>query len=204
MRAGGWSLISAWVVTLAWAGPAWAQPKVEPGAGRPYLEDQGPLPERVEALLKAVGYHRSRFTRGSQPLVIGIAHAADTPPEAVARAREAFAAHQKLKLGGKAFTVVELTYKDPQDLKARLSEAGVGAVFLPAESRHIVRQVLNVTRAVKMLSFTSEPDYVHWMGVGLGVERSAQGLKPMVNLSGCQNEGVEFDSRLLRVAKVFF
>jgi len=185
--------------------PALAICLVLGGAGVAGAQQQGPsVDAKVKALLTAMGYHRSRAMENKRQLVIAICRDADTPAEVAAEARAAFEHHRALKIGGRSFSVVEFIYRDSKEFEERLRAEGVGAVFLCEGTRKSVRQMLNVTMVVKVLSFTTDADYVHWLGVSLGVEREGQEPKLMVNLSGCRNEGVEFDSRLLRLATVFF
>ncbi|HOX42808.1 MAG TPA: YfiR/HmsC family protein [Myxococcota bacterium] len=166
--------------------------------------DAPSLSSKVKALLTAVGYHRSKAMSSKKNIVIAICYDDDTPPEVVAQARAAFEEHKRVKIGGRSFTTIDLVYKDSKSFDAELRAQGVGAVFLCEGTRKSVRQMLNVTMVVKVLSFTTDADYVHWLGVSLGVEREGKEPKLMVNLSGCKNEEVEFDSRLLRLATVFF
>jgi hypothetical protein len=163
-----------------------------------------PLATKIKTLLTAMGYHKSKAMSAPGPFVIAIIPDADTPADEIREIKAAFAENHKVKIGKKSVEVIEVVYRSPQDLEAQLGQRGVGAVYLPAGTRKVVRQVLNVSRNLKLLSITSVSDYVHWMGASLGVEQKGKIAKLMINLSGCKNEGVDFDPRVLRLATVFF
>jgi len=174
-------------------------------APRLVAEDgQVSLDERVKTLLTAISYHKSKGMREPGPFVIALVSDPQAHKEVIERAHQAFSHHKNLKIGRKPFKLVHLPYEDAKSFRAALQKDSVDAVYIAAESRRITRQVLNITREVKILSITAVADYVHRLGASLGVEARAGKPKLLINLSSCKNEGVEFDARLLRLASVYF
>jgi len=162
------------------------------------------LSERVKTLIAAVSYQKSKGMREPGPFVIALVSDPRAPRELIEKAHQAFLEHKNMKVGNKPIKLIVLNYDDEKKFKATLIKEGVDAVFITAGSRRITRQILNVTREIKVLSITAVADYVHRLGASLGVEARAGKPKLLINLSSCKNEGVEFDSRLLRLASVYF
>lgn len=158
----------------------------------------------VQTLLKAISYHNSKGMQEPGPFVIALVSDPNAHKEVVEKAHQAFANHADMKIGRKPFRLIHLAYEDAKSFRADLSKHSADAVYITAESRRVTRQVLNITREVKILSITAVADYVHRLGASLGVEVRAGKPKLLINLSSCKNEGVEFDSRLLRLAAVYF
>jgi hypothetical protein len=181
---------------LASSGSVWAQRE---GAAKGL-----PISDAVQFMLKAVALHRSKATDQPGAFVVAIVHAPEVSGDLVRDVRAAFQSNQAITIRGKALETIEITFSDPVRLKKELLKAKAAAVYITADSRSITRAVLNVTRDIKILSITAEPDYVHWLGASLGVESRAGKPKLLINLSGCKNEGIEFDARLLQLASVYF
>jgi len=190
------AILSAGLVLGLWASTGLAKnPVTSPGVS---------LSERVKTLLTAISFHKSKGMREPGPFVIALVSDPNAPRELVEQAHAAFDRHKKIKVGRKPIKVIELVYEDGPKFKAALLKASVDAVYISADSRRVTRQVLNVTREIKILSITAVADYVHRLGASVGVESRAGKAKLLINLSSCKNEGVEFDARLLRLASVYF
>jgi hypothetical protein len=160
--------------------------------------------ERVKALLTALSFHKSKATLEPGPFVIAIVHDAQVPKKVVSAAKAAFNENRKTKVGSKSIAALDVRFRDKDSFRKALLKAGADAVYITPGSRSVTRQILNVTRSLKILSIAAVADFVHGLGASLGVEARAGRPKLLINLSGCKNEGIEFDPRLVRLASVFF
>jgi hypothetical protein len=118
--------------------------------------------------------------------------------------KSAFEANRDIKVSGRKISFVMIPFNDASVLEKRILKAKVRAVFIPEANDRSVRVILSVTRRLRLLSFTNMPNYVHWLGVTLGVDSSENQIRIMVSLAGCQHEKVEFDQKILGSAQVFF
>ena len=101
-------------------------------------------------------------------------------------------------------STVVIPFAGRDDLTKKLRLTRARAVFLTENNEKIVREVLSSTRTLKIISMSNVPDYVHWLGVTLGVDVEKGKPKIMVNLASCQHEKVKFDEKILANASVFF
>ncbi|RLB56258.1 MAG: hypothetical protein DRI34_09390 [Deltaproteobacteria bacterium] len=183
---------------LALAFPAVAQP---PGkkAGQRLAPDV-----QVKILLNSISYHQSPRIKNAAKIVIAVVHEESASSEQAAIIKAAFEKNGSTKIGKKPFSVVDISFTGITDLKKKLTAQGANVVYVVAGSEATARKSVSATRALKMLSVAGEPNYVHWLGVCLGVEATAGRRKILINLSGCKLEDVRFDPRLLRIATVSF
>ena len=136
--------------------------------------------------------------------VIAIVHDKNISDETVAEVKAAFDRQKVKQVGGKDITTVVVPFGGRDDLTKKLRLIHARGVFLTENNEKIVREVLSSTRALKIVSMSNVPDYVHWLGVTLGVEAEGHKPKIMINLASCQHEKVKFDEEVLADASVYF
>jgi hypothetical protein len=136
--------------------------------------------------------------------VIAIVHDKNVSDETVSEVKSAFDGLKGKQVGGKAITTVVVPFEGRDDLIKKLRLIQARGVFITENNEKIVREVLNSTRALKIISMSNVPDYIHWLGVTLGVEAEGRKPKIMINLASCQHEKVRFDEKILANASVYF
>ena len=113
-------------------------------------------------------------------------------------------AHAGKKVGGKEIQFETTVFQSKNQLSKEIAKKNASAVYITRGNESNIRAILGVTKLAKVMSIAGDYGYVHWHGASLGVERVGGKNKILVSLTGCKNEGVVFDARLLRMASVFF
>lgn len=96
---------------------------------------------------------------------------------------------------------VSIDISEKTDLAKALSKNKVDILYITPLRALRIKTITNVSRAKKIMTLASVPDYVEsGLSVGIGIK----GEKPLIiiNLPAAKAEGVNFDSELLKLAKV--
>lgn len=161
------------------------------------------LDAQIGALLDSLRHCEITGSTG-KAFVIAIVHDPSVPDETVGAAKAAFDRHKGKQVGGKAVSAVVVPFEGTDALTRKLRLIQARGVFVTENNEKIVRDVLISTRALKIISMSNVPDYIHWLGVTLGVEAGRRKPKIMVNLASCQHEKIKFDEEILASASVYF
>ena len=161
------------------------------------------LDTQLGILLDALGRCKVSGTTG-KTFVIAIVHDSSVSDETVEEIKTSFGKLKGKKVEGKSISTVVIPFEGREDLTKKLRLARARGVFITENNEKIVREVLAATRTLKIISMSNVPDYVHWLGVTLGVEAEGRKPKVMVNLASCQHEKITFDEEVLANASVYF
>jgi hypothetical protein len=161
------------------------------------------LDTQLGILFDALGHCQVSGTTG-KTFVIAIVHDSSVSDETVEAVKTAFGKQKDKQVGGKNISTVVIPFESREDLTKKLRLTRARGVFITENNEKIVREVLGATRTLKIISMSNVPDYVHWLGVTLGVEAEGRKPKVMVNLASCQHEKVKFDEEVLANASVYF
>ena len=161
------------------------------------------LDTQLGILIDALGHCQLSGSTG-KTFVIAVVHDSSVSDETVEAVKAAFAKHKGKQVGGKEVSTVVIPFEGREDLTKKLRLTRARGVFITENNEKIVREVLGATRTLKIISMSNVPDYVHWLGVTLGVEAEGRKPKVMVNLASCQHEKIKFDEEVLANASVYF
>ena len=161
------------------------------------------LDTQLNILLDALGHCQVPGTTG-KTFIIAIVHDSSVSDETVEAVKTAFGKQKGKQVDGKNISTVVIPFESRADLTKKLRLTGARGVFITENNEKIVREVLGATRTLKIISMSNVPDYVHWLGVTLGVEAEGRKPKVMVNLASCQHEKIKFDEEVLANASVYF
>jgi len=161
------------------------------------------LDTQLGVLLEALGRCQLTGSAG-KTFVIAIVHDNSVSSETVEAVKTAFGKLKGKQVDGKSISTVVIPFENSKDLTRKLRLTRARGVFITENNEKIVREVLVATRALKIISMSNVPDYVHWLGVTLGVEAEGRKPKVMVNLASCQHEKITFDESILANASVYF
>lgn len=161
------------------------------------------LNTQLNILLDALGHCKVPGSSG-KTFVIAIVHDSSVSDETIEAVQAAFGKLKSKQVEGKAVSTVVIPFENGEDLTKKLRLTKARGVFITENNEKIVREVLNSTRALKIISMSNVPDYIHWLGVTLGVEAEGRKPKIMINLASCQHEKITFDEEILANASVFF
>jgi len=162
------------------------------------------LGDQVKALLNALNHYTSTHKDKREVFPIVIVHDQAVPAVTIAEVRSAFEGNESVTVGKAKFSVVVIPFTTKDELHKKLVDIKAAAVFITEGNEKCIREITATTQEMKILSMTNVSDYVHWLGVTLGVEDDSGKLKVMVNLAGCQNEKIDFDETVLGEASVYF
>jgi hypothetical protein len=155
----------------------------------------GSIDEQVEVVLLAVSYQKVDVPE----YIIAIVHdqnASDWSLRKVDRAMRKSRSFRKKKL-----KTVKIPMADTEILGKQLVESKANAVFIMADTQlENAKKIVQLTHRLKILSIAGEPDHVDQAGATLGVRKTGRGFKILINHKGRAEEGVIFDTRLLRMA----
>lgn len=106
------------------------------------------------------------------------------------------------KISGRNFNVLPLAYNGDYGLKEKIAGKNIEVLFISGGEEPMVREITQLTRSEKMLSFTSKAKFVTSCGVTMAVGLKENKPKIFLNLSAAKDEGADFSAKFLRVAKI--
>lgn len=169
----------------------------------PAKKREASLDVQIQTLLDALCHCKVSGTMG-KAFVIAIVHDSSVADETVGAVKAAFDRLKDKQVAGKKLSSVVIPFEGREDLTKKLRLTRARGVFITENNEKIVREVLSATRTLKIISMSNVPDYVHWLGVTLGVEAEGRKPKVMINLASCQHEKIKFDDGILASASVYF
>lgn len=157
----------------------------------------GSIEDQVEVALLAVSYQK---LEGSE-YKIAIVHDDNVPDWSLRKVDRAMKKNRSLSRKGIRLKTARVPMAESQKLKRQLEEFKTNAVFIMAgNTMDNAKKIVELTRKLKMLSIAGEPDHVDQAGATLGIRKTARGYKILINHQGRAQEGVLFDTRLLRMS----
>ena len=172
----------------------------------PAKKREASLDTQLSVLIDALCHCQVSGTAG-KTFVIAIVHDSSVADETVEAVKTAFGKLKGKQIGGKNISTVVIPFEGREDLTKKLRLTRARGVFITENNEKIVREVLGATRSLKIISMSNVPDYVHWLGVTLGVE--AEGRKPKIMIAKqipafVEHEKIKFDEETLANASVYF
>ncbi|RQW03503.1 YfiR family protein [candidate division KSB1 bacterium] len=161
-----------------------------------------PIEVQYPLLLKVLTFDRNLKNRIGKEIVIGIVFQSN------------FKASRKLKdrlerviQDSPIKTVEGIPIKpvaidlDKTNLNEMIKQQNVDILYIAPLRAYAIGQISDISRNQKILTTTGVPDYVE---AGLAVGVGLKGAKPelIINLPAVKNEGCDFSSQLLKLAKV--
>jgi hypothetical protein len=172
----------------------------------PLSADNGNVPPELQAklFLTALTYDKHLEKRAESQLNIGIVYFTDAPKskkeaENFSKTLEAF---KEKKISGRNFNTTLLAYNGNGDLKQKIVDEQIDAVFIAKGEKHQVKKLIKLTQAEKILSGTSKAEYVATCGVTMAVGLKDNKPKIYLNISSAKREGADFSAKFLRVAEI--
>lgn len=160
-------------------------------------------PQQAAILARVLAYDRNLAERVGDAVVIGIVSKPDSVASAAdgKRILEAFKALEGHPLKGKPFRAVALPWSAALSLADAKARLGVDAVYLAADLDAELPLLTTQARALKLTSLSGSEAYCA-SGVGVGLAIVEGKVRIIVNAGAVREEGAQFSSDLLRLAKV--
>jgi hypothetical protein len=170
-----------------------------------YGQDQLlPVNVQVPLLLKVMSYDRNLKAGTGDEIVMGVVYQSNV--RASVNVKNEFelewAKSSNHSIGGTSVHCVFVDMNDDENsLKETVQRNHVDILYVAPFRSMSLQRITSVSRSFQLPTITAVSEYVE---SGLAIGLVEQGLKPqiIINLSFARAEGIDFDSRLLRIAKV--
>jgi hypothetical protein len=162
-----------------------------------------PIEAQIPLLCKVITYDRDLKKRAGGELVIAVLYQRKFKSSLNIK-DEVVGALEKMEIltdTNLRLRCVAIELIDEKNLLQELVSKEVDVVYLTPTRAFDIDSITLVTRERHVLSLTGVPDYV---GAGISVGVAAKGEKPqiLINRVAAQEEGADFSSQLLKLAKV--
>jgi len=176
---------------------SYSQQKLETG--------QMSVPEelQVSIFLKILTYDRSLGERVKDTIRIGVL----CFPEDAQSKKNKEAIIESLKLNkdktinGIPFNFIEIEFSSEKKLEEVTKEKRINVLYVTSNGSDIIKRILPITQARKILTITGRVDYVN-QGISVGLTVKEEKPQVVINLPSAKAEGSDFSANLLRLCKV--
>ena len=172
----------------------------------PVSADNGNIPVdlQVKLFLTALTYDKNLEKRANTQIDITILYFPWSAPskEAALSFSKTLEMFKDKKISGRSFNVSLLTYNGDFGLKEKLADKHVDVLFIVGGEESMVRDIIKITQAEKILSCSNKAAYVTTCGVTMAVGPKDNKPKIYLNLTSAKREGADFSAKFLRVAEI--
>ena len=162
-----------------------------------------PVEVQVPLFLKILTYERNLEKRAGPEIVIGIIHQRKFRKSLVTR-DQFISAVKKLpapKIGNIPFSCVPIDLSDEVDLNKIISKEKIDLLYIAPLRATGLEPITAASRALQLTTLTGVPEYVE-SGLALGIGTRGGRPQILVNLSAAKAEGADFNSQLLKMARI--
>jgi hypothetical protein len=162
-----------------------------------------PVEQQVPLFLKILSFDRNLTERAGKQIVLAVIYQK--------KYRESLDAKNEFEdvTGKSAITKIDslpikfiaIDMSDNTDLVSTIDKNQVDIIYLAPVKALKIESITAISRQKHLITLTGVPEYVQ-AGVAVGI--GAKGDKPqiLVNLPAAKAEGINFDSQLLKLAKI--
>ena len=172
----------------------------------PLSADNGDVPIELQAklLLTALTYNNKLKEGEDKMLGIGCVYFPEIPQskEQAVSFQNACMKFENNTVQGHTIKTVLIPYNGNDDFKSKLSEHCLEVLYVANRTKELCQEITQVTRAKKILSFTSAVDLVADCGLSMAVGLTDNKPKIYLNRASAQLEGAEFSAKFLRIAEL--
>ena len=163
-----------------------------------------PLDVQTKLLLNALSYYKNLEGRDGPQFDIGIVYFpwSKESKEEGATFSQILKKLKDKKISGRSFNVLLLAYNGDYGLKEKIAGKNIEVLIISGEEETMIREITQLTRSEKMLSFTSKAEFVTSCGVTMAVGLKENKPKIFLNLSSAKDEGADFSAKFLRIAEI--
>jgi hypothetical protein len=161
-----------------------------------------PVETQIPIFLKLLSFDRNLMARDGSELVIAIVYQGGYRESQSAR-RQAETELRKASqvVEGLVTRVVAIDLEQEGDLGRRLTQEGVGAMYISPLRATDIKSIVILTRAAHIRSFSGVSRYVS-QGVAMGVALRGDLPQIIVNLPAAREEGSDYPAQVLKLARV--
>lgn len=168
--------------------------------------DIPPVPsgDQFTLALKILTFDRALGARVGEEAVFGILYLESDPVSLRIKSEmeKIFASKKDVRIGKISVRPVSLALDRSTRWENDLKNAGVEIAYLAPMRHSILVRIIQLCRNSKITTIGSLPDHPS-LGATVGFEPSGDRSAILINLKAAREEGADFNSRLLAMAKVF-
>ncbi|HVE65273.1 MAG TPA: YfiR/HmsC family protein [Thermoanaerobaculia bacterium] len=169
------------------------------------LAQHMPVPSPMQASLfaKILTFDRNLKARAGNDIRIGVLYQKKVRAslEAYEEFLQAMCGDRSQRIERLALNCVGIEWTNAADLDNAVARRGIRFLYVAPLRTVAVEEIVEISRARKITTLTGVPEYVE-KGIALGLTLRAERPLILVDLGGSRAEGANFNSQLLKLAKV--
>jgi len=171
------------------------------------LAQEMPVPTQMQASLfaKILTFERNLKARAGKELRIGVLYQKKVRSSLEAQEEfvQAMCGDPGRRIDGLALTCVPIEWTSAPDVEAAVVHADIRVLYVAPLRAVAIEEIVAISRARKITTLTGVPEFVE-KGIALGLALRAERPLILVHLEAARAEGADFNSQLLKLARVMF
>lgn len=168
--------------------------------GISYGQETVPVEQQADFLLRSLEYDQNLKQRCGDAVRVAVVFM-DSDLEAAEAVAVAFRRYSSKGVQGLPVEAASVEFQTVARLLKRMDDEELNAIFVHASAASALVSIQQVSRALKLPTMVGARKLVE-RGAALGVRRSNDSIKPVVNLRASRIEGLKFGASFLAIAEV--
>lgn len=162
-----------------------------------------PVSIHLPLLFKAIGLEKNTYKSNSEMYTVAVIYdGMNGNSNDIKSAVLSFSEEKdSLAVGNKNVHFIPVDVHTAKNIDGILQSVKPQAVYIAPLASISVQQITQSSQKEKILSMTGVPEYVD-DGVSLGIGIKGDSPEIIINLSSCKEEGIEFSSKVLGLARI--
>ena len=160
-----------------------------------------PVDIQVPILMKIISFDRNLSARAGDEIVVGVLYQHGLRASTLAKEQFLDEAAQLPVIGGLRIRVVEIRIDGEQDLRSVIRGSGARVLYVTPVRSISMGVITGISRELGITTMTGVPEFVN-SGIAVGVGLKGERPSIVINLSAAREEGADFSSQLLRLARI--
>jgi hypothetical protein len=164
-----------------------------------------PTPTQASLFAKILTFDRNLRARAGKELKIGVLYQTKVRSslEAQQEFLRAMCGDPGRRIEALALSCVAIEWTSPPEVEAALVREGIRVLYVAPLRAVAVEEIVAISRARKITTLTGVPEFVE-KGIALSIALRAERPLILIHLAAARAEGADFNSQLLKLARVLF
>jgi hypothetical protein len=164
-----------------------------------------PPPIQASLFAKILTFDRNLKARAGKEIRIGVLYQKKVRSslEAQEEFLRAMCGDPDRKIDGMAVKCVAIEWAGAPEVDAAVVREGIRVLYVAPLRAVAIEEIVAISRARKITTLTGVPEFVE-KGIALGIALRAERPLILVHLAAARAEGADFNSQLLKLARVLF
>lgn len=166
-----------------------------------------PVPAPMQAALftKILTFDRNLKARAGRELKIGVLYQKEVRSSLEAQEEfiGAMCGDPGRRIDGLPLSCLAIEWTSAPDVEAAVVREGVRVLYVAPLRAVAIAEIVAISRARRITTLTGVPEFVE-KGIALGIALRAERPLILVHLAAARAEGADFNSQLLKLARVLF